>query len=369
MHPLWLIEKPNICTDKPQASGSFSFFGWIAVDTFSEVENLRVNEPGIRGELALSTKRRPDVEQSLNVKGVGFGGSCPVELLGDLDSFRLAFENQGQTYEIVVPVKWQSGSREELKAEKLKRIKTIALEPVSETESYLNYLTGETKERHGVVHTDNVSSGEYDGLAMNLIYEHPQGLILDCGAGERSKYFANVVNYEIVPYASTDVLGVAEELPFQNEVFDAVLSFAVLEHVKDPFKAAQELKRVLKPGGTLYCQVPFLAPFHGYPDHYYNMTPRGLECVFGDEIDVQALDVLNLGQPVHHLTWFLQLYVAGLPDKVRRRFERMRVSDLLKPGQDYLGEPFVNQLSGEAKRDLGCVNFLYGRKKWKESSS
>jgi ubiquinone/menaquinone biosynthesis C-methylase UbiE len=81
---------------------------------------------------------------------------------------------------------------------------------------------------------------------------------------------------------STDVLGVAEELPFVDNAFDAVISVAVLEHVRDPFSAAKEITRVLKPGGKLFGYVPFLQPFHGYPNHYYNMTRVDLANLFRD---------------------------------------------------------------------------------------
>ncbi len=36
-----------------------------------------------------------------------------------------------------------------------------------------------------------------------------------------------------------------------NESFDAVFSHALLEHLKDPSKAVQQIHKVLKPGGTL----------------------------------------------------------------------------------------------------------------------
>lgn len=52
--------------------------------------------------------------------------------------------------------------------------------------------------------------------------------------------------------AAADVTG----LPFQNGVFDAVICSEVLEHVGDHRKAAVEILRVLKPGGTLAVSVP-----------------------------------------------------------------------------------------------------------------
>ena len=42
-------------------------------------------------------------------------------------------------------------------------------------------------------------------------------------------------------------------LPYQDSRFDAVLSCGVLEHVRDPDGSLDEIRRVLSPGGMLYC--------------------------------------------------------------------------------------------------------------------
>jgi SAM-dependent methyltransferase len=38
--------------------------------------------------------------------------------------------------------------------------------------------------------------------------------------------------------------------PFEDEAFDLVISFAVLEHVDEPTRAVEEISRILKPGGV-----------------------------------------------------------------------------------------------------------------------
>lgn len=48
----------------------------------------------------------------------------------------------------------------------------------------------------------------------------------------------------------------SEPLPFANETFDLVISWAVFEHVGDPEFVAAELGRVLRPGGWICAWTP-----------------------------------------------------------------------------------------------------------------
>jgi len=187
-------------------------------------------------------------------------------------------------------------------------------------------------------------------------------MLLDCGAGLRNTYFDNVVNFEICDYATTDVRGVGECLPFRDNAFDAVFSFNVLEHVRDPFACARELVRVLKPGGRLYCVVPFLQPFHAYPHHYYNMTAQGLANLFADSIRIEKQEVNTGGMPVFMLTWILRRWVDGLPDAARRKFLAMRVSDLIGDPLAMIDRPFVKDLAEASRFELAATTSLFARK-------
>jgi len=60
----------------------------------------------------------------------------------------------------------------------------------------------------------------------------------------------------------TAVVCDAHNLPFADGTFDAVVCQAVLEHVLDPWRVAQEVRRVLTPEGYVYSEVPFMQQVH-----------------------------------------------------------------------------------------------------------
>lgn len=47
-----------------------------------------------------------------------------------------------------------------------------------------------------------------------------------------------------------------DTLPYADNFFDAIALFDVLEHVGNPDQLLREMRRVLKPGGMLYCFIP-----------------------------------------------------------------------------------------------------------------
>ena len=51
------------------------------------------------------------------------------------------------------------------------------------------------------------------------------------------------------------VAAIGEQLPFDDNSFEIVLSDNVIDHARDPLKIVREIVRVLKPGGILYFTV------------------------------------------------------------------------------------------------------------------
>lgn len=67
------------------------------------------------------------------------------------------------------------------------------------------------------------------------------------------------------------------ELPFESNSFDSVVSFEVLEHVKNPHIYITEILRVLKPNGKLMLSVPFFWIEHEKPFDYRRFTQNGIK--------------------------------------------------------------------------------------------
>lgn len=65
-----------------------------------------------------------------------------------------------------------------------------------------------------------------------------------------------------------------------NRQFGTIICLSVMEHVDKPFLMAENLSRLLKPGGKLCVSVPFHWKFHGYPSDYWRFTHEGVKKLF-----------------------------------------------------------------------------------------
>jgi len=197
--------------------------------------------------------------------------------------------------------------------------------------------------------TNRVSAHAYSQSSLDLIdaARAAGGMALDCGAGSREFVADHLIQVEITPYDNIDVLAVNQRLPFPDSSFDVVMSYDVLEHVTDPFQSARELSRVLKPGGVLHVNVPFLQTEHGYPHHFFNMTRMGLRQLFDGLLDCEAHVVPNSGHPAATV-WFVLTAFRGMLHKADRvRFESMTVNEILGSDAKTLVRMF--EVADEAK--------------------
>lgn len=100
--------------------------------------------------------------------------------------------------------------------------------------------------------------------------------VLNIGSGSK-KISSCIVNSDIRAFCGVDVVSDAHRLSFRNEKFDALLMESILEHVIDPFLVIAEAHRVLKKGGMIFVEMPFMYELHQSPVDYYRFTLPGLE--------------------------------------------------------------------------------------------
>jgi SAM-dependent methyltransferase len=111
-----------------------------------------------------------------------------------------------------------------------------------------------------------------------------KGRVLNAGAGTRK--VSHLIDGELVNQDITwpgddrtdiQIYSPLHIIPVADNHFDAILCIAVLEHVENPEEVMAELFRVLRPGGHLVLEVPFLQPEHKVPTDFQRYTRDGLE--------------------------------------------------------------------------------------------
>ncbi|KAM3098562.1 class I SAM-dependent methyltransferase [Phormidesmis sp. 146-35] len=141
--------------------------------------------------------------------------------------------------------------------------------------------------------------------------------VLDCGSGDRCFKDSRFVGFEYMSFELPDAFGDGHALPFANDVFDVVFSQAVMEHMRDPYLAAREIARVLKPGGLVYVESAFMQPLHAVPYHFFNTTPWGIEELFTDA-GLTAEMTEWFGALSGSVQWYLDCCGGGQLSKLER---------------------------------------------------
>jgi uncharacterized protein YbaR (Trm112 family) len=114
-----------------------------------------------------------------------------------------------------------------------------------------------------------------------------------------------ICHTDIDVHSNVDIFCDAHSIPFKSKVFDAVYTTAVIEHVMYPEAVINQIWRVLKVGGLIYSETPFMQQVH---EGAYDFTRYTLN---GHMRLLNKFKVLKVGMvagPGTSLYWSIENY-------------------------------------------------------------
>ncbi|MDD3505135.1 MAG: methyltransferase domain-containing protein [Sulfurimonas sp.] len=131
--------------------------------------------------------------------------------------------------------------------------------------------------------------------------QYYKGTLYDLGCGEalyREYFLQYCEEYIGVDWTNSlhnsqaDIVAdLNRQLAIADSVADTIVSFSVMEHLCEPQTFLNESYRIVKKGGVMILQVPWMWHVHEAPHDYFRYTPYGLKYMFEkagfEEIHVQ----------------------------------------------------------------------------------
>ena len=95
----------------------------------------------------------------------------------------------------------------------------------------------------------------------NEAFRSPGGPRLNIGCGDQC-LAVKTFNLDLFIGTAVDVQGDLLCLPIRDESVDTIVCTGVIEHVRDPDSAVNEIYRVLKSEGRAFIETPFMQTYH-----------------------------------------------------------------------------------------------------------
>jgi SAM-dependent methyltransferase/uncharacterized protein YbaR (Trm112 family) len=162
----------------------------------------------------------------------------------------------------------------------------------------------------------------YRRLAELLLQQSPTAHLLVIGGSIAGEGFDALCSHSGLDLVETDVsfgprvsiICDGHDLPFADGSFDAVIAQAVLEHVVDPIRCVSEMQRVLRKGGLIYSETPFMQQVHGGRYDFARFTHRGHRRLFKHFEEVHSGMIGGAGMA---LAWSWQYFLRSFGRSVR----------------------------------------------------
>jgi SAM-dependent methyltransferase len=189
-------------------------------------------------------------------------------------------------------------------------------------------LIAETKERPRVL----VIGGGVIGSGIEALYQDPH---------------VDLVAFDIYTSDNCQLIADGHQIPLKDKSVDGVVIQAVLEHVLNPQLVVDEIYRVLRPGGLVYADTPFMQQVHEGPYDFTRFTESGHRYLFRHFALRNSGVVAGLGT---QLLWSIIYFSRGIN---HRAGQVARVAFWWLPKLDPLLNPRVTV-------DGASSNFFYG---------
>ena len=198
-----------------------------------------------------------------------------------------------------------------------------------EFEDYISHTDGKRKKKKKMYHFIKRKAIR-DKVSLINSYQPLKGRILDIGAGTGDFLLeAKNQNWDILGIEPNDKakgIAVGKGIKFGDTIeklesnsFDVITMWHVLEHVPDVEHQVAELKRLLKPSGTIIIAVPNFKSYdakyykefwaaYDVPRHLWHFSKTAIEKLF----DKQNMNLEDI-KPM----WFDSFYVSLLSEKYK----------------------------------------------------
>jgi SAM-dependent methyltransferase len=204
-------------------------------------------------------------------------------------------------------------------------LKTDAISQINRSKGWLGKIAVRL-----TVHRNKTAEQLAQRLAADLITEtkdrRPRLLVVGGGAvgnGIESLYAdqnLDIVAFDIYKSDQCQFIADGHQIPLRDGTVDGVLVQAVLEHVLEPQRVADEIHRVLRPDGLVYADTPFMQQVHEGPYDFTRFTESGHRYLFRRFVVRSSGTTGGLGTQLHWSLFYLgrgihrrvgQLFFAG----------------------------------------------------------
>ncbi|MBB4800867.1 ubiquinone/menaquinone biosynthesis C-methylase UbiE [Flavobacterium nitrogenifigens] len=199
---------------------------------------------------------------------------------------------------------------------------------------------------------------------LNLINsQQPQkGKLLDIGAGTGDFLLTAKNNgWETVGVEPSDrakniakqkgISFVEEISSLENNSLDVITMWHVLEHVPDLEHQIQELKRLLKPTGTLIVAVPNYKSFdanhyetfwaaYDVPIHFWHFSKKSIQLLF-EKVDMKLEKILPMKFDSFYVSLLSEKYKTGKMNYIKAFFVGLKSNWKAKSSKEYSSHIYV----------------------------